>query len=981
VPASGDAAQAPAGPDPTAARCKIVGLGASAGGLQAYEQFFLNMPANSGLAFVLVQHLDPSHASILSDIIQRDTAMPVVEAADQMPIEPNHVYVIPPNRDMSVFHEKLQLSPPAEPRGRRMPVDTFLRSLAEDLGEDAIGVILSGNGTDGMLGARAIFCSGGLCFAQDPASAQFDGMPRSVIEAGYVHQALPADQLPKALISSVLKHTGREAKPSAGLNTAGLNRILMILRSATGHDFSQYKKSTITRRIERRMAQHNIDDASVYARFVKENRSEVQALFKELLINVTSFFRDPEVFKVLAQDILPELLNDKPEEQVLRIWIAGCASGEEAYSVAMLLREVADTGHHNLRVQLYSTDLDDEAIATARAALYPPNIAQDVSPERLKRFFIKEDKGYRIKKEIREMVVFATQSVIKDPPFTRLDLLVCRNVLIYLEPELQDRLIPTFHYALKPGGILLLSPSESVGNHTDLFKPVNRKWKFYRAIGTTASTRKMLVDGLSWPPEQASAALPEAGPRAKEPPIAEVAKSLLVLSFAPAAVVTDLQGNILFVHGETGKYLRPAPGQASLNVVEMARDGLQQDLREAMRLATAEGLPTLNLPLSLVSDGVALGLNLSVRPMPDTHDTRGMLLISFQERPDTVPPESTRKPRGKASADALRIEALARELAQAKASMTSMREEQQTSGEELKSTNEELQSTNEELQSTNEELETSKEELQSVNEELITVNAELQSRIEQMSGMQDDMKNLLESIRIGTIFLDRQLRIRRFTRDAAKVYRLAGTDIGRPLADFRSELKGEDLLDEAQTVLDTLVPMEREVCTTGGTWYLARIQPYQTVDNMIDGVVLTFSDVTERVQALAVRKARGLADAIVDAVPNPIVVLDSALNVLSANQAYYRAFASEPGNTVGQAFYALSDKLWDCPALHELLEVVLPKERNFQGRVIAPNPAAKLGSGVQGHHAARISAHLVQDEEDHGGMLVLSIEPIDADPA
>jgi len=949
-------------------------MGASAGGLEALQLFFRHMPADSGLAFLLVQHLDPSRSSILSEIIQRDTVMPVIEATDKLQIEPNHVYVIPPNRDMAILHGTVRLSLPSEPRGHRMPVDTLLRSLAEDLGENAIGVILSGNGTDGMLGMRAIFSAGGLCFAQDPQTAQFEGMPNSAIKAGYVHQALPAEQLPPALLASARKASAPLDSPSTRLTSAGLNRILLMLRAGTGHDFSQYKKSTISRRIERRMMLHNIEDADAYARFIKEHRGEIQALFKELLINVTSFFRDPEVFHLLAQEVLPEMLSSKPEDRVLRIWVAACASGEEAYSVAMLLREVMDATHVNLRVQIYSTDLDDEAIATARAGLYPPNIAQDVSPERLKRFFTKEDAGYRINKDIRQMVVFATQSVIKDPPFTRLDLLVCRNLLIYMEPELQDRLIPAFHYALRPGGILLLSPSESVGNHTDLFKSINRKWKLYRAIGSTASTRKVLATGLSWVQPTANPAPTETGLRMAAPHIADLAKSLLIQSFAPAAVVTDLQGNILYVHGETGRYLRPAPGQPSLNVVEMARDGLQIELSQALRLATSSGEPTLNKPLSMVSDGMAHGLNLSVRSMPDTDNAPGMLLISFQEIPGLTVSEPARKPRGKAKSDAVRIDALERELAYARASLTTMKEEQQTSSEELKSANEELQSTNEELQSTNEELETSKEELQSVNEELITVNAQLQTQIEQMSGMQDDMKNLLESIRIGTIFLDRQLHIRRFTRDATKVYRLANTDIGRPLADLRSELKGDELLNDAQTVLDARSTLEREVCTRGGTWYLARIQPYLTAENEMDGVVITFTDVTERVQALAMRKARALADAIVDAVPKPLAVLDSAFTVISANQAYFSTFGGTLEETIGHPFFAIADKRWDSPVLHELLELDLLRENTVNDRVVESSLAGKGGRSVL------FSARRVAGDPNDSALLVLSIEPTDKTP-
>jgi two-component system CheB/CheR fusion protein len=957
-------------------RFPIVGLGASAGGLEAFEQFFRAMPVDSGMGFVLVQHLDPSHASILTEILQRNTAMPVVEAQDQMMVAPNRVHVIPPNRDMAIFHGVLHLSVPTNPRGQRMPIDAFLRSLAEDQGEDAVGIILSGTGTDGTLGLRAVFGAGGLCLVQEPSNAKFDGMPESAIKAGYVTRVLAVDQMPQALRDGTRPLPIRQAVSAPSPAAAsGLGRILMLLRSSTGHDFSQYKKSTLGRRIERRMALHGIEDAEVYARYLKENPPELQGLFRELLINVTSFFRDPQAFAALKTDILPALLAGKPASYVLRVWVAGCATGEETYSIAMLLRELMDETRHDFKVQLYSTDLDDDAIATARAGLYPPNIAQDVAPERLRRFFTKEDAGYRIKKEIRDMAVFAVQSVIKDPPFTRLDLLVCRNLLIYLEPELQDRLIPAFHYALKPGGVLFLSPSESIGNHTELFEPVDRKWKLYRAKPTAQSIRTVLGSGLSWAAGGRGQTASAERPRPREPHFAELARRTLLQYFAPAAVVTDLQGNILYVHGETGKFLRPAPGQPTHNVVEMAREGLQPALREALRQAAGEGLPTLSRELSVLTNGHIQALSLGVRSLPDPDASHRVLLVSFQELPGTAVPKSVRRPRSGSSAEAGRVAELERELAYATESMKAMLEEQQASNEELKSTNEELQSTNEELQSTNEELETSKEELQSVNEELVTVNAELQTKIEQMADMQDDMKNLLDNIRVGTIFLDRQLLIRRFTRDATKVYRLAATDVGRPLADIRSELLGGDLLADAQAVLDSLVPVESEVCTASGTWYLARIQPYRTVDNLIDGIVLTFADVTEHVQAIAARKARDLAEAIVNTVHDPLVVLDGDLQVLSANRSFHREFGCSAEATVGRRFFEIGDRQWDFPALHELLETVLPRERSFERR-----PVEHDFPGL-GARRLQLSARRVVEPAGTGELVLLVIETAGADPA
>lgn len=567
----------------------IVGMGASAGGLEAFEQFFRRMPADSGMAFVLVQHLDPDHASLLTEILQRATTMPVVEATDHLIVAPDRVHVIPPNRDMAIFHGTLQLSVPDQPRGLRMPIDAFLRSLAEDRGEKAVGIILSGTGTDGTQGLRAILGAGGISLVQDPAGARYDGMPASAIRAGYATAVLAADAMPHALLAGIRRTARRREDRLAPAAVGAMSRILMRLRTATGHDFSHYKKSTIGRRIERRMAQHDIEDIDVYARYVKENPAEIQTLFKELLINVTSFFRDAEAFVTLKREILPLLLRDKPEAYVLRIWVAGCATGEEAYSIAILLRELMDEREQAFTVQIYATDLDEDAISAARTGVYPPNIVQDVQPDRLHRFFLKDDAGYRVRKEIREMVVFAVQNVIKDPPFTRLDLLCCRNLMIYLEPELQNRLIPAFHYALKPGGILFLSPSESIGNHTGLFTAQDRKWKFYRATHSVASARTVLANGLSRAADRRGKAPEEVMKRAKETNFDELTRRVLLQSYAPASVLTDLKGNILYVHGDTGNFLRPAPGQATLNVVEMAREPLPPELRAAILHATSRG--------------------------------------------------------------------------------------------------------------------------------------------------------------------------------------------------------------------------------------------------------------------------------------------------------------------------------------------------------------------------------------------------------
>jgi two-component system CheB/CheR fusion protein len=895
----------------------IVGIGASAGGLEAFEVFFRNVPPDSGMAFVVISHLDPSHESILTDILQRSTDMIVVEAQDQMTVEANRVYVIPPNRDMAIFHGQLQLSIPELPHGARLPIDTFFRSLAEDYGEQAVGIILSGAGTDGTLGLRAILGAGGISLVQEPSTAKFDGMPSSAINAGYATHILPVEKMADALKSGLRRLYQPPVIPAEELGD--LNRILMLLRNVTGHDFSQYKKSTISRRIERRMMQNGLDNKTVYARYLKENPLEISLLFKELLINVTSFFRDTAAFEAIKHEVLPKLLAGKAADDVLRIWVAGCATGEEAYSLAIVLREYLDEHHQQYKIQLFATDLDDEAIATARTGIYPPNIVQDVHPERLQRFFIKEDVGYRIKKFIREMVVFAVQNVIKDPPFTHLDMVSCRNLLIYLEPPLQSRLISAFHFALNGGGVLFLSPSESIGTQVELFKPLSRKWKLYIATGKTV----------------ASCTLPDVKRRPIEANtdvtgvtnFAELTRRVLLQTYAPASVVTDAQGNILYVHGDTGKYLRPAPGHATLNIVDMAREGLQLSLGQAIT-ATLQHTPVLNHEVTIRINGQIHAVRFSVRQI-DSKQTGGedgrvkLLLISFQDQVHTPPARPAKAlPR---RAELRRLEELERELAFSRENLQATLEGEQASGEELKSINEELQSTNEELQSTNEEFETSQEELRSLNEEMATVNAELQARIEQLMTVQNDLKNLLDNINIGTLFLDEKLRIRRYTGDASQLYRLVTTDLGRRLTDIKSNFEGPDLQAEIEGVLATLIPCDRQLRTLDGRWYHARIQPYRTLDNVIDGVLLTFGDVSERVQAEQNRvEPRELAQNIVNTVCDPLLVLDADFRVVAASRSYYQYFKCGDAQCSGCSVYEISNRLWDTPVMHEVLERVLP---------------------------------------------------------
>ncbi len=910
----------------------VVGLGASAGGLEAFEEFFRSVPADIGMAFVLVSHLDPSHESILTEIVQRTTVLPVVEVTDQLAVKPGCIYVIPPNRDLVIARGLLELSVPEKPRGLRLPIDAFFRSLAEDQGERAIGVVLSGTGSDGSLGLRAILGAGGITFAQDPATAKYDGMPAAAIRSSYATHVMPVGKMPEAM-RTLARATVARAGPSGGpAVTRGVSQILAALRSRTGHDFSQYKKSTVVRRIERRMLQHDIENPEVYARYLKEHQEEVHLLFKELLINVTSFFRDPEAFEALRKEVLPRILAGKPEGWVFRVWVAGCASGEEAYSIAMLLRERADETRLDFKVQIYATDLDEDAIAFARAGAYPPNIVQDLTPERLRRFFLKEDAGYRVKKEIREMVVFAVQNVTKDPPFTRLDLLSCRNLMIYLEPDLQDRLISIFHYALRAGGVLFLSPSESLGQGAEQFKPISRKWKLFETRMSANSARGVPIGAGPWatPVEPVTAAGPAR--KARDANVASLTTQMLLQTFAPASVVTTLAGDIVYVHGDTARYLRPAPGKATLNVIEMARGGMEAELRAAFHGVARNGPRPVAREVPTRIDGAVHPVTLTIRPLGSQDEGGGLLLVSFQERPRPValPRAAAGRATARRSSDARKAKDTEAALAYAKELLRTTVEEQQASTEELKSMNEELQSTNEELQSTNEEMETSKEELQSVNEELVTVNAELQAKIDQLAGMQNDMRNLLDNVSGGVIFLDRKLCIRRFTREATKVFRLVPTDTGRQLADIKGEAEGDSLVEGARLVLDTLVPWEKEMLIAAGGTYLARIQPYRTLDNVIDGVVMTFTDITSRVMAdAAVQEARRVAESIVDAVREPLLVLDGKLRVVSASRAFLDRFQVKAEETVGRAIHELGDRQWDIPALRQLLESVQADGRAF----------------------------------------------------
>jgi two-component system CheB/CheR fusion protein len=828
----------------------IVGIGSSAGGLEALELFLQNIPPCSGLAFVIVQHLDPTHKGIMVELLQRATLMPVTQITDQMRVEPDHVYVIPPNADLSILNGVLHLFEPASPRGLRLPIDFFFRALAEDQHERGIGTILSGMGSDGTLGLRAIKENAGAVFVQSLESAKFEGMPRSAIEAGLADVVAPAEELAARIIAYLQHVPVISTQPNRTLeavNQNNLEKIILLLRSRTGHDFSLYKTNTLYRRIERRMGLHQLNTFSDYFRCLQSSSQEVDLLFKELLIGVTGFFRDSEVWEQLKNEVIPALLKPHPQGATLRAWTTACSTGEEAYSLAIVFREALERikPDSHCTLQIFATDLDKDAIEKARLGVYPLNIAADISEERLQRFFVQEERGYRISEIIREMVIFAPQNLVMDPPFTKLDLVTCRNLLIYLEPELQKKILPLFHYSLNPGGFLVLGTSESIGQSKDLFAPLSGKTRIYRRQTNIA---KMDLTAF---PTAFSYSRPHtiAGPPSRQttpttPNLQALTEELLLRKFSPVAVLTTDHGDIVYISAKAGKYLEPTVGKANLNIFAMAREGLSGQLLETFARAVREQTTFTLKGMEIGTNGSSHVADVIVQPLSEPAAMAGMVLIVFQDIP--VPP-MTKPPRKKpkASVTETRIGELTEELQHSRMEAQVIREEMQTSQEELKSANEELQSTNEELQSTNEELTTSKEEMQSMNEELQTVNHELRAKVDELSRASDDMKNLLNSTEIATLFLDDQLKVRRFTTQTVKLFKLIPGDAGRPITDLVSELDYPELVTDAREVLNSLIVREHQASTHDGRWFSVRIMPYRTQDNRIDGVVITFVDISE----------------------------------------------------------------------------------------------------------------------------------------
>ncbi|PKN27926.1 MAG: chemotaxis protein CheR [Deltaproteobacteria bacterium HGW-Deltaproteobacteria-22] len=929
--------KAPASSEPA---FPVVGIGASAGGLAAFEAFFSGMPpvisdagddshpldTGPGMAFVLVQHLAPDHKSILTELIQRCTRMPVFEVEDQMVVRPDCVYIIPPGHDMAFLNGELHLLQPSAPRGQRLPIDFFFRSLAQDLRDRAIAIVLSGSGSDGTLGVRAIKGEGGMVMVQSPSSTEYDSMPRSALATGLVDYELPPSEMPAHLISYIAHALGRSLREPVPViaNENALKKIFVLLRNQTGHDFSQYKPSTIHRRIGRRMAVLQIEAMTDYMRFLQQTTAEVEALFRDLLIGVTSFFRDPEVFGTLEELVIPRLFDGKSDEAVIRVWSPGCSTGEEAYSLAILLAERQEVMKRTFKVQVFATDIDSAAIATARAGLYPASIAADLTPDRLSRFFTAEGDGgmFRIRKGIRDMLIFSEQDVIKDPPFSRLDLISCRNLLIYLGGDLQKRLIPMFRFALRPGGFLFLGTSETIGEFDDLFTVLDRKAKLYQCGDQLHGEKRALHSRLQPPVTALSSSPPrQAGRKAAVGtlPLRELTEQALLLQFAPAGALVDNSGDILYLHGRLGLYLEPPPGVAGIsNIVRMAREGLRLELSAALH----EAGKTLEIVrrdgLDVRTNAHFTRVNLTILPVPgrpggpghpDAVEGEGsehqLFLVVLEEAPETDPvdlgtatpaPEMSKKIESQ-------LAMLTKELRLKEEYLQSAIEELETSNEELKSSNEELQSVNEEMQSTNEELETSKEEMQSVNEEMSTINAELQNKVTDLSRANNGMSNLMAGTGIATVFVDLHKRILRFTPSASGILNLIPGDVGRPVGHLVSNLADyTDLVPDVQKVLDTLIPYEAEVQTLDGKGYLLRIHPYRTLENVIEGAVITFIDITEmQLMRTALTKANDLLRlaVVVRDSRDAITVQDLSGRVLAWNPGAVRMYGFSEAQALG----------------------------------------------------------------------------------
>ena len=934
----------------------VVGVGASAGGLEAFTALFRAMPADTGMAFVLVQHLAPEHASSLAEIVSRSTPMPVAEVGGDLEVRPNHLYVMPPDRYLEVSGGVLRLVP-REAHGRQRSVDRFFRSLAVSQKQLAIGVVLSGTATDGTLGLQAIKAEGGITFAQDD-TALHGGMPHSAVASGSVDFVMPPDAIATE-IARIGQHSYSDPGPQEPADDAELQPILKILHNSTGVDFTNYKANTLRRRVARRMVLQRVGGMRRYAEFLRKNPSEVEALHHDVLISVTSFFRDPEAFETLKETVFPRLVADRSPDDPVRVWSLGCSTGEEAYSLAIAYDEFSQEVGARVPLQLFATDLNAGGIEKARPGIYPKDIAQDVSPERLRRYFTEVDGSYRIHKSIRDACVFSKHNVLSDPPFSRIDLISCRNLLIYLEPVLQERIIPALHYAIKPHGFLLLGGSETIGRYRDLFDASDARHRIYvKKPGTGRRPFEVTKRLQATDP-------PGPGFRGHTgPDLQQEADRVLITRFVPPGVLVSPDLDILQFRGNTGAYLAPAPGRASLNLLKMLREGLMVPVRTALLRAEKEGVAVRTEGRMVRSDGEYRDVIVEVVPVGRSEGGERGYLVLFEDpspaEAPSPPVEPTRKTMDR------EVARLTEELNTTRDYLQSVIEQQEASNEELQSANEEIQSANEELQSTNEELETSKEEIQSSNEELATINEELNNVNRELSRLNDDLVNVLESVRQPIILLGRDYRIRRLTPAAEKILNVAPSDVGRPIASVRLDLEITDLEQMLREVLDTVTMREREVRDRNGRWFLLRARPYRTQDNRIDGVVLALVDVD------TLKRAQEYTRNIVATLREPILVMDDGMRVQSANGAFYAMFGVSKEDTEGRSLYDLGNGQWSIPDLRRLMEEVLPNHRRVDDFVVT-HEFEQLGRRSMLLNARE----LIRSAEDGGSRsILLAIEDI-----
>jgi diguanylate cyclase (GGDEF)-like protein/PAS domain S-box-containing protein len=876
----------------------VVGIGASAGGLNAFRHFFQAMPANSGIAFVIVQHLYPKHESMMTELLNKYTAMPVVQIEDNMLLESNKVFMIPPDKYLFIKNGRLQLIEPIVRHGMRMPIDFFFRSMAEELKEQAICIILSGTGTDGTLGLRAIKGEGGIALAQEPASAQHTDMPKNAIATGLIDFVLPAEEMPKALLG-YLNHSRvwylHNKALSSETKSDDLQSILSLIHTQTNHDFRCYKKGTLARRIQRRM---NLCQTNSYADYFKrlcEDAVEVKSLLRDLLIGVTAFFRDTDAWRELEEQVLIKLLEQKDSSEPIRVWVPGCCTGEEAYSIAILITEIQHKLNKRFTLQIFASDIDEAALDVARAGIYSESIASDVTQERLQQFFIHEEDHYIICKEIRECIVFTQQNFIGDPPFSKLDLICCRNLLIYLEATIQKRIMSLLHFALNEGGYLFLGPSESISQQDNLFESISKKWRIFRRLGTTQNYSvdfPLIQTDKGRQPRNITSL-------ATEPPtrsMTALAHEILLREYAPAAIIVNRKGEALYYYGPVSRYLKVVEGEPTRNITEMVRSGLNLKLRNALHRSIRE-TAVIKATCQNHDESNAL-VNITIRPI-NSATAEGLLLITFED----VKEHLLEAP--------VFSESISDEIRQLEIELNSTREDLQstieqleTSNEELKASNEEVMSMNEELQSTNEELETSKEELHSLNEEMTTVNNQLQDKVQELEDSHNDMVNLFNSTNVATLFLDKQLQIRRFTPTVTRLFRLIPIDVGRHLKDIALRFQNHGLLDKINDVLKNLQPVEQSVISEEGDYFICRILPYRTLDDHIDGVILTFYDVTALRKAdFALRTSEGQLKLFIEHAPVALAMFDNNMCYLSASHRWMTDYHLNGQTVTGLSHY------------------------------------------------------------------------------